>query len=177
VEVRIVDYYSMSGPNDPGLAVVVTAQDLTYDFLDSLIDPAGWEPVSLTTGPGKLVDYPPNNMVGWGTLCSGRMREALEEFSGLFAWLKVFVSFSGEVVPYYVLHAIEYPDVLDEEKSIYNKATGSVIKPVFSRTKIGNRDLFMESKGAVDPVCSEKVKHKLEREGITGIEFVKLPLS
>jgi len=172
-----VDYYSMSGPNDPNFAVVVTAQDLTYDFLDSLIDPADWEPVSLAAGPGILVDYPPNNMVGWGTLCSVRMREALEEFSELFVWLKVLVSFSGEVIPYYVLHALEYPDVLDEEKSIYNKATGSVIKPVFSRTKIGNKHLFMEFDGAVDPVCSEQVKHKLEKEDITGIEFEKLPLS
>ena len=109
-----MDYYSMSGPNDPDLAVVMTAQDLTYEFLDSSVDPADWEPVSLTTRPGKLVDYPPNNMVGWGTLCSARMKEALEEYAVLFAWLKVFVSYSGERIPYYVLHAVEYPDVLDD---------------------------------------------------------------
>jgi len=177
VEVRTVNYYSMSGPNDPGLAVVSTDQVLTYDYLDSLVDLADWNPILLTTLPGKLVDFPPNNMVGWGTLCSERMKRALEEFAELFVWLKVFVSYAGDQIPYYVLHPVAYPDVLDEGMTIRNKATGSVIKPVFSSEKIGSRHLFMPFKGGVNPVCSNNVKDVLEKEAINGIDFVKRPVS
>lgn len=172
-----MDYYSMSGTNDPELSVVSADQEFTYDYLDSLVKPADWNPVSLSTRPGKLVDFPPNNMVGWGTLCSERMKDVLDVYSELFVWLRVFVSYAGDQFHYYVLHAIAYPDVLDECKTIRNKATGSVIKPVFSAEKIGSMHMFMPFKGGVNPICSDLVKNVLEKEGITGIEFVKRPVS
>ena len=170
-----MDYYSLHGPNDASLAAITTPDDLSHEYLGSLRSELDWSPRVLQAGPGTLVDHPPNDLVGWGLLCSARMRDVLDRYSTSFIWLGVTVLHRGGEHPYFVLHPVASPDLLDEGLSIRNRATGDVIKPVLSRQKVGESHLFMPYPGALIPICSEVVRGELEAAGISGLVFTPRP--
>ncbi len=169
-------FYLVAGPNDQSLSVVRTDEMVSYEELDSLRAGADWSPKTIVAGPGRLVDHPPNNLVGWSFLCSERMREVLEPFSNLFRWLEVTVMHGGSAHRYFSLLGVGFPDVLDHQQTIRNPKTSRIIKAVLSESKVRDLDLLMRHEGSLTPVCSRRVRRALEVAQISGLAFERVAI-
>ena len=134
-----------------------------------------WSPPVLTMGLGYYADY----MVQLGVLrvgcaCSEKMRRVIDLVRSpldRIQWLPVIARAAREERTYYLLHFIEIPDLLNWDASI-KSPDGSIVKPVFSRAKLGGHRIFTALNSRFNEhYVTPEVKDAIEGAKCTGVQF------
>ena len=139
-----------------------------------------WEPIIFTKKKEDkvLTDYPTTNICD--RLCSPKLRkiieENLEEDDNEIQWLPMHIKDeeTEEFTEYYYLHFPEYCDVLDLERSKFNKTLGVVDLAFFMINKIKNKSIFNCKGDNKATFISRKLKEHLFKTGCTGISVTPL---
>lgn len=137
-----------------------------------------WDALELEVKGGEPTDYLANN-VGV-RLCSARLRDVIEQQrcdDDRLQWLEVqVVDEAGVKHPFFVLHLVSHPDVLDPQRTI--TARGSfVVKPVLSGAKAVGHRVFSFAGATTRLVIADVVRRAILDAGCTGVDFAKVPVS
>jgi hypothetical protein len=129
-----------------------------------------WTTPKLELREGGFADYLATNWCN--RLCSKRLRDILQDAASAedeLQWLDVEVYNERESRPYAILHFPHPPDVLNMNKTIHSGDV--IIKPVFSKAKLGNRRIFCYPLQTVSFFVADSVKRAVEAAGCTGMGF------
>lgn len=106
----------------------------------------------------------------------------LTEKEGL-QWYDVIVNYGKEKNRYYAPKFEKNLDVLNEEKSLFNSNTGSLIKANLLMSKIDSYSFFPLPELSEDlpfgirMVISDEIKKDIVKAKLTGMDFSKAPIS
>lgn len=168
-------YYLMMTEDEAGaIALAPKEVDTT---LWSEINKLKELPFNFVVVKGVMQDYLANNR---GLLLfSEKLSRILAKFADQQVhWTSVNVMYeSGGTLNYNALSFLGDHDVLHNERTLYNKVNGKVIKGVISLDKVQGLDLFVLPSCHRRFIVSEKVKQEIEQAGCTGVEFSKVPVA
>ncbi|MBN73788.1 MAG: hypothetical protein CME32_31415 [Gimesia sp.] len=171
-----MDYFQilLDDEHEYGVATAIDYNELF--FLPRSGAVSDWHPIKMKLTEGTFVDYLANDL--GCRLCSRRLKNILQLSAALddeFQWLPVEVHKQREMCSYYILHFPNPPDILDKKRSLF--AGDFVVKPAFSRDKIGGHQVFVYPKaGELKLFVSEAVKLAIEKEACTGMELSRVPV-
>lgn len=127
------------------------------------------------------LDYQPNSLV-W-PIMSEKFKSIIEaslKGNEQIDWITCNLRNLSETREYYILRFNKQMDVLDKKKTLFmDERKESVIKPVFSFSKIKDYSLFVCPssynfwKIPSSFHVNEEIKKKIQKEKLTGIEFEK----
>ncbi len=168
-----MNYFYVSGKNNSSFGVAYTCDEKEVD-LSKPEEIRNWQTLSFKMEKGVMADLLPNNITL--KLCSKKLKDIIEKYKSVndkIQWLPVCVDKAGQKEDYYILHLYEYLDVLNKENTIFG-AYNSVIKPVISKTSVGDHMIFTFRGRESTFFISEDVKKHIEKEKCVGIEFDKV---
>lgn len=124
---------------------------------------------------GKKRDWLIND-VGW-MLVSPRIKKSIEQFSQegeqYFPVIIKEIHTGEEIKDYTVINITKVVDALDYEKTVFDKL-GTVLKPVFQKTKLKGSNLFRVKDKESDIIISQTLKDALINSGVTGCTFTEV---
>ena len=138
----------------------------------------------LTSLKDIWLDYLPNSLA-WA-LFSEKLKKTFEKnLTGKegINWLTAKINGNGEQRIYYIPRFNKMLDVLDTEKTKFNKVTGDVIIPHFSLVKVQNYSVFPQPasyglwKITSGLYISEVLKKAIQKEKLSGVDFEKTRVS
>ena len=133
-----------------------------------------WVPPLFEVRDGGFTDYQNNTLAL--RLCSKKLYTLFEEMmsdNDKIQWLDASVKLGGEERAYYILHFPSRPDVIDKNRSMFNRRTGSIIKPVLSAEACKEYNVFTHAYSHTSLYIRDTIKSAIEKEGLTGMEFQK----
>jgi len=98
-------------------------------------------------------------------------------------WLQVFVSHRAEKIEYFAPKFEKNLDVLNTEKSLFNRHSGGLIKAHLSMIKIERYAFFplpelsQDLPFTIRMVISDDIKQNIVNEKLSGMDFSKVPVS
>lgn len=94
-------------------------------------------------------------------------------------WYEAFVNYGDKKMIYYAPYFKDELDVLDNEMSVFNQRTGSIIKATFSINKIDklaffpHPQLYIKLPFRLELIVSDEIKKDIIKEKLTGISFFR----
>ena len=172
-------YFYLHWRDEEGASVAEGDDDPELDMI--LDEPATvdeWSGLELRLPSGGLTDYLAND-VGV-RLCSLRLRDLIESHRSAtdeVQWLQAQVlDSSGQGHPYFVLHFVSHPDVLDRERTITAR-DDFVVKAVLDRNRVAGHNVFAFPGAEIRVIVSGVLRHAILAAGCTGVDFSELPIT
>lgn len=167
-------YYYMTGPRSKNFSTAridpKVDQYNLYDLVDKLKSPNDWQPINFIFSSGIICDFPASDFLG--KICSNRLKEILQPYSGDGAWLPVIMQKYDKSFVYFFLHYFEIPDVLDFDKSEFR--ANRLFIPHISIKKARGLHVFCLSKHSNALIVSEKIRKLMREMKIGGLNFEKI---
>lgn len=147
-----------------------------------LLDPAplaaAWQPVTLELrGTDRPHDYQTNDI--GVRLCSPALRDVLDAHRGpddAIEWLPVSVRDPGGALhPYWALHPLSYPDVLDPERTMIGP-DGDPMRPVVDLRRVTTERVFAVRRSGWLFV-EDSVRKAIGKSRCTGVTFAKVAMT
>jgi hypothetical protein len=149
-------------------------QDLAlWHLVETLSDANNWKPLTLRLTKGKLSDYPPSDILG--RICSPKLVEVLAPFSTAVLWLPVELIDDKQTYAYSFMHLIQYPDVLDEDRTVF--ANNRVAIPCISFEKAQSHPLICLHPLSNSVIVRADVKDAIVAAACKGLAFQKVRTS
>lgn len=169
------DYFYLHMQEDDG-GIASSPEDNEFEFLEDL---SGYDelPFKFILSGGPFQDYLLNDL-SW-PMFSEKFRKIAEPFlvNHPVQWITAKVEDSeGREHISYVLKFNETYDVLDKNKTIFS-ANDFVVKACLSLDKIKELEIFPIPGSSFRIIVSKDVKEEIERNGITGVYFSKVPVA
>lgn len=98
-------------------------------------------------------------------------------------WYKAIINYKNEKITYYAPKFKSNLDILNNEKSLFNKANGSLIKANIKLSKVEEYAFFPLPKlsdsipFAISIIVTDEIKKEITKAKLTGIDFSKVPIS
>jgi hypothetical protein len=136
-----------------------------------------WKEIEFELRDGIFADYLANNK--GIRLCSEDLRKIIDvnlSEQDKIQWLPISIKDVkiNEVRNYFILHFPVNLDAVNEKESLINKANGMIIKPVLSKEKVNDFNIFtLPNSVGITTFISKNMKNAILKEDITGLDFLK----
>lgn len=136
-----------------------------------------WQDPVLEVVGEALDDYLANDI--GVRLCSPRLRELIDDIASendAIHWLDARVVFERSEFPFFVLHFLSFPDVLDPIKTLRARG-GFVVRPVVSRARLQGHKVFSFAGGVTRLIVDSDIRNAVEYSRCTGVDFAPVRMS
>lgn len=177
-------YWYLFNNDSNDVAIAKSPGDKTLvDWARDIIS-LGKIPFDFSVDPDKLLeDYLADNL-GIPLMSERLMKIIAKHLTGKegLKWYKAFVNYGDKKIIYYAPYFKDDLDVLDNDMSVFNQATGSLIKAYFSIKKICQLTFFplpqidIKLPFRLSLIVSDDIKKDIEKKNLTGIDFSRASL-